>query len=138
MHRAKVLATIASVVVLSSAIAQEQPRTTVIFKSTTTAKGQPIVFPGANTEVTGSIGERPPGWVSEWHKHPFPRYHYVLEGVLTVEDEDGNRTNFLAGSLSIEQINTWHRAMNLGSTTAKWLFIDSCESGRTNVILRDK
>ena len=124
--------------IFTIASAQQQPNDVVLLKATTTSAGQPIVFPSANVEVTGTIGERPPGWSSPWHKHPYPRYHYVLDGTLTVEDESGKRTDYPAGSFSIEQVNTWHRAMNLGSKTAKWLYIDSAEAGKPNAIPKPK
>ena len=136
--RALAIAVVASTMTTLPAmvIGQSPPQTTVIFKSQTTSAGEPITFPTQNTEVTGSIGVRPPGWVGDWHRHPYPRFHYILEGTFTVEYETGETKSFSAGSLSVEPINVWHRPKNIGSIPAKWLFIDSAEAGKANVTPR--
>ena len=130
---ASVVATSSLGVLPNVSMGQGQPQTNVIYKSATTSAGEPLVFPTQNVEVTGSIGVRPPGWVGEWHKHPYPRIHYILEGTFTVEYENGETKNFPAGSLSVEPVNVWHRPKNVGNVAAKWLFVDAAESGKPNV-----
>ena len=120
------------------AVGQTQPQATVIYKSSTTSAGEPLVFPTQNIEVTGTIGVRPPGWVGEWHRHPYPRIHYILEGTFTVEYENGDVKSVPAGSMSVEPMNVWHRPKNIAAVPAKWLFIDTAEAGKPNVTSRAK
>jgi len=61
-------------------------------------------------------------------------YVYVLEGVLTIEMDNGTRRDFPAGSIFIEAFGTRHHGMNLRAVPAKLLFIDHAEEGQSNTI----
>ena len=122
-----------------AASTQEKPApekivATTIFQSTVTAAGQKIVFPSANTEVTALIVDLPAGADTGWHAHPYPRYAYVLDGAVTVENDAGARNTYAAGSFFVEQIGIYHH----GTTTVptKLLVIDQAEAGKGNQVNR--
>lgn len=120
----------------AAAPAQEgQPvKITPILKTTTTVTGQKLAYPLKNPEVTALIAEIPPGREVGWHKHPNIRYVYVVEGVLTIEMENGMRRDYPAGSVFVEAVETRHHGMNLGSGPLKVLFIDHAEEGQSNMV----
>jgi quercetin dioxygenase-like cupin family protein len=112
-----------------------QVKVTPIFSSITTAIGQPIALPKANAEVHVTMYEIPVGARLPVHKHPFPRYAYVLAGKLRVADKDNVRTfDYAAGDFLIEMIDTWHFGTNIGSEPVRLLVIDQVEAGQPNTI----
>jgi quercetin dioxygenase-like cupin family protein len=117
-----------------SASTQEKIVATTILRSTVTAAGQPIVFPSGKTEVAALMVDLPAGADTGWHKHPWPRYAYVMSGAVTVENEAGERKTYKAGEFVVEQINLFHR----GTTTAptRLLVIDQDVAGKGNQINR--
>ncbi len=117
-----------------SASTQEKITATKLFQSTVTAAGQPIVFPAGNTEVAALMVDIPAGADTGWHKHPWPRYAYVVSGAVTVENEAGQRQTYRAGEFVVEQINIFHR----GTTTepTRLLVIDQDVAGKGNQINR--
>ena len=119
------------------AAADDVPRVKVtpVFSSTTTAAGQPIVLPQSNAEVRVSMYEIPVGVRLPVHKHPSPRYAYVLAGKLRVTDEDNGRTfDYAAGDFLIEMLDTWHFGTNIGTEPVRLLVIDQVEAGQPNTI----
>jgi quercetin dioxygenase-like cupin family protein len=117
-----------------SASTQEKITATKLFQSTVTAAGQPIVFPASNAEVTALMVDIPAGADTGWHRHPWPRYAYVVSGAVTVENEAGQRQTYRAGEFVVEQINIFHR----GTTTepTRLLVIDQDVAGKGNQINR--
>lgn len=117
-----------------SASTQEKIVAKTIFHSTVTAAGQPIVFPTAKTEVMALMVDLPAGADTGWHKHPWPRYAYVISGAVTVENEAGQKQTYKAGDFAVEQLNIFHR----GTTTepTRLLVIDQDEAGKGNQINR--
>ena len=112
-----------------------QVKVTTIFSSMTTAIGQPIVLPKANAEVHVTVYEIPVGARLAVHKHPFPRYAYVLAGKLRVTEEDNGRTfDYIAGDFLIEMVDTWHFGTNIGTEPVRLLVIDQVEAGQQNTI----
>ena len=112
-----------------------QVKVTPIFASSTTAIGQPVVLPKVNAEVRVSIYEIPVGARLPVHKHPFPRYAYVLSGKLRVADKDNVRTfDYAAGDFLIEMLDTWHFGTNTGNEPVRLLVIDQVEAGQPNTI----
>jgi quercetin dioxygenase-like cupin family protein len=89
---------------------------TPVLKTTTTASGQPIVYPRTKSpQVTAVVVEIPPGADTGWHQHPYPCYGYILSGKLTVEVK-GEKTHVLrAGEALAEVVNTTHRGVNKGT-----------------------
>jgi len=119
--------------------AEDAPQVTVtpLMSATTTAIGQPIVLPQANVEVRVSIYDIPVGATLAVHKHPHPRYAYVLAGKLRViADADHARTfDYAAGDFLIEMVDTWHHGVNIGSEPVRLVVIDQVEAGQQNTIL---
>jgi quercetin dioxygenase-like cupin family protein len=121
--------------------AQEGARVTVtpVMSARTTAIGQPIALPKDNPEVRVTIFEIPVGATLPVHKHPFPRYAYVLAGRLRVSDKDNVRTfNYAAGDFLIEMIDTWHYGTNTGTEPVRLLVIDQVEAGQQNTTLLEQ
>jgi quercetin dioxygenase-like cupin family protein len=112
----------------------QQPvaKRTPIGKATTTEIGQPIEMVSP-AEVTTYTVELEVG-VFPTHKHPYQRIVYVLEGTLTVEDDDGNKKDFVAGSTLIEMREKWHRPVNKGPGKVKLLVVDIAKPGENNQI----
>lgn len=119
-----------------SASTQEKIVATTIFSSQRTAIGQKIVFPAANTEVTALLVDIPAGADTGWHAHPYPRYAYVLEGAITVENDAGARNSYKAGDFFVEQIGVFHHGTAAAPT--KLLVIDQDEAGKGNQINRSR
>ena len=112
-----------------------QVKVTPVFSSTTTAIGQPIALPKANAEVRVSMSEIPVGAQLPVHKHPFPRYAYVLAGKLRVTEKDNGRTfDYAAGDFLIEMLDAWHFGTNIGTEPVRLLVIDQVEAGQPNTI----
>ncbi len=110
---------------------------TPIASTNVTAAGQPIVLPGANAHVVASMFEIAPGAALPVHKHPYPRYGYVLAGTLRVTDaETGTSTDYKAGDFIVEMIERWHRGSNTGTETVRLLVIDQVEGDAPNTLLK--
>jgi quercetin dioxygenase-like cupin family protein len=110
---------------------------TPLASTTVTATGQPITLPQQNAQVLVSIYDIPPGAALPVHKHPFPRYAYVLAGALQVTSaETGKSQTYTAGNFIVEMIDQWHQGSNIGSEPVKLLVIDQVEEGSQNTLLR--
>ena len=89
--------------------------TQILLKSDTTYSGQKISYPQLpDNETTILKIIIPPGKTTGWHKHPYPVYAVVLQGVLTVEVEGKQPSLLKANEASSEVINTTHRGTNNG------------------------
>jgi len=103
-----------------------------------TSSGQPIVLPQGQVQTLVSTYEIPPGAMLPKHKHPFPRYAYVLAGTLKVTNLDIGRTDtFKAGDFILEAVDQWHQGANTGTEPVKLLVIDMVEKGKGNVVLHE-
>ncbi len=101
-------------------------KTKEILKATTTAAGQPIVYPRTDQpQVTASTVEIPSGGETGWHTHPVPLYAWVVAGTLTVEFEGGSRVEYREGDAIIEAVNTPQNGRNSGSTPVKLLIFST-------------
>ena len=108
---------------------------TMVSEDTTTDAGEPIRYLSTpNPEVSSMTLSLPPGAKTDWMTHPVPGYIYVLEGELTVEFEDGSRVVFKAGQGFLQARTKWHRGLNEGKTTMRFLAVFYGEKG-TPVIL---
>lgn len=119
-----------------SAWAADAPKVAVkpVLSTTATASGQPIAVP-ADPQLIVSIYEIPPGAVLPVHKHPFPRYAYVLAGDLSVINKDTNQTNrYKTGDFIVEVIGQWHLGRNDGKVPVRLLVMDQVEPGKSNVV----
>lgn len=111
---------------------------TPVASATTTAAGQPIVLPQKDVQVVVSTYEIAPGATLPVHKHPFPRYAYVLAGNLKVTSiETGQSTTYKTGDFIVEMIGQWHQGTNIGADPVKLLVIDQVEKGSPATVLRD-
>ena len=110
---------------------------TPVKSTAVTSTGQPIILPQKNVEVTASIFDIAPGATLPVHKHPFPRYGYVLAGTLKVTNVDtGKSDTFKAGDFIVEMIDQWHQGSNIGADPVKLLVIDQIEAGAQATVLR--
>jgi quercetin dioxygenase-like cupin family protein len=113
--------------------------TTQILSTKVTAAGQPILLPAGAVRVIATRYEIAPGATLPVHKHPYPRYAYVLSGHLTVTDADsGARNTYQAGDVIVEMIDRWHSGQNTGTDPVRLLVIDQIPDGAAATILRDK
>ena len=86
-----------------------------LLKTDTTETGQPINYPDiSNEEVTILKVTIPPGKSTGWHKHLFPVFAYVLDGTLTVQQENGKKIRIKKNASVSESINMYHSGMNEG------------------------
>jgi quercetin dioxygenase-like cupin family protein len=105
--------------------------------ATLTASGQPIVLPQGNIQVVTSTYEIAPGAKLPEHKHPYPRYGYLLSGELRITNtETGKSEDYKPGDFIVESLGQWHKAENIGTEPIKLLVIDQIEAGKNNTILR--
>jgi quercetin dioxygenase-like cupin family protein len=97
-----------------------------------TVTGQPIVAPEHPTVIATMVTFQP-GDKTSPHKHPWPHYGYVLEGVLTITNaETGQSFDLKAGQFLVEMQNTTHVGENKGTVPVKILIVDSVPEGVTN------
>lgn len=125
--------------VLAGPAAADAPKPVVrqVFSGTETASGQPLMLPQGQAEVIVSTYEIPPGAALPVHKHPFPRYAYVLAGRLAVTATDtGKVSSYGPGDFVVEMLDTWHSGTTVGDETVKLLVIDQVEPGKPNVVLK--
>ncbi|PSH70183.1 hypothetical protein CU102_03580 [Phyllobacterium brassicacearum] len=130
---------ILSFILMTLPAAAKEPQAvtvTPLMKTTRTVSGQPIEMP-KNPEVTASVCEIAPGAELKVHKHPFPRYAYMLSGTLAVTNiESGKITTLEAGDFFVEALSQWHKGKNVGKNPVKILVIDQAPRGENNVITR--
>jgi len=108
---------------------------TPVLTTDVTASGQPIVLPQKDAEVSASTYDIAPGAKLPVHKHPYPRYAYVLAGKLSVTNVDTGKTNtYETGGFIVEAVDQWHKAANIGSDAVKLLVIDMVPKGANNVV----
>jgi quercetin dioxygenase-like cupin family protein len=121
--------------------AYAQPKTDITIKqllsTTITSAGQKIVLPKNDAELVASIFEIPPRAQLPEHKHPYPRYGYILSGSLRVTDtETGQSKTYRPGDFVLESVDRWHTGANAGDEPARLLVIDIVQNGHTNTVLR--
>jgi quercetin dioxygenase-like cupin family protein len=119
--------------------AQQGIKSTPVFKSSTTAAGQPIQFPKTEKpEIAANLVEIAPGGESGWHKHPAPLYLHILEGELTLYLEGQEKPLvFGPGSGSIEPVDLWHNGKNLGSVPLRFLAVYVKDADTPGLILKN-
>ncbi len=123
--------------------AESQSQNQVVVKpvlsTTVTSSGQPIVLPQKDAQVVVSTYEIAPGAVLPEHKHPYPRYGYVLAGSLRVINDDTGKTeDYKTGDFILESVGQWHQGINTGTDPLKLLVIDIAEKGQPTVVLAKK
>jgi quercetin dioxygenase-like cupin family protein len=112
-------------------------RVTPVLASSLTATGQQIVLPRDNARVVVSLYDIAPDATLPEHKHPFPRYAYVLAGTLRVTNTETGRSRiYKGGDFIIEAIDQWHRGDSLESAPVKLLVIDQVPGEITNTVMK--
>jgi quercetin dioxygenase-like cupin family protein len=105
-----------------------------IAKTALTVTGQPILLPKDGPEVTVTMYDVPPRTRMPAHRHPHPRYGYVLSGHLRVTNFDAETVgNFSEGDFVVEARMQWHVGENPGDTPLKLLVIDQTPPGTSNI-----
>lgn len=114
----------------------EEVVVTPVLRTTETATGQPIILPPDNAELVVVTYEIQPGAVLPEHEHPHPRFAYVLQGNLRVDNtEMGKSDVYKAGDFIVEAISQWHKGTNFGTDPVKLLVIDVIPKDAENVEL---
>jgi quercetin dioxygenase-like cupin family protein len=130
---------IAAILIATSTHAADAPKISVqpIARTGTTITGEKIVVP-PNPDVVTSIATFPPGAELPVHKHPYPHYVYVLDGVLTVFNVDTGRSfTVKKGDFIVETNADWHYGKNEGMVPVKLLVIDQLPAGtKSNMTLK--
>ena len=110
---------------------------TPVLTAAVTATGQPIALPPDNARVLVSTYEIAPEATLPEHKHPFPRYAYVLAGTLRITNtETGHSDVYRTGDFIIEAIGQWHKAASLDDRPVKLLVIDQVAGDLSNIVMR--
>jgi quercetin dioxygenase-like cupin family protein len=123
----------------SQAYGQQKTDVTVkqLLSTTTTSAGQKLMLPKNDAGVVASIFEIPLRANLPDHKHPYPRYGYILSGSLRVTDtETGQSRTYRPGDFVVESVGRWHTGANLGEEPVRLLVIDIVQNGHANTILR--
>ena len=119
----------------AGALAQSAPVSTPVGVYEATVSGQPIALPQGPVKVTVSRTDLPAGGLIPPHKHPFPRYNYVIEGGVKVTNLDtGQVQEFRAGQFIVEAVGQWHKGEALDNKPAALLAIDQAPPGQVNMI----
>ena len=127
----------AALALAGSAAAQTPPApiTTTLKTLSATSAGQPIVAPAGPLQVTVSETTVPPHGQIASHKHPYPRYVYVLSGQVKVTNlATGESYELKAGDMSVDPVDQWHKAEALGSGPARLIALDQTPPGVSNVV----
>ena len=107
-------------------------------KTAVTDGGQPIVLPQTDARVIASIFDIAADATLPVHKHPFPRYAYVLAGELRVTNvETGEGRTYRTGDFIVEMVGRWHQGQSLGGKPVKLLVIDQIEGDAPHTVARD-
>jgi quercetin dioxygenase-like cupin family protein len=107
---------------------------TPISKGSTTASGQPLVYPAGKAEATAAIVTIEPGGDTGKHQHPIPQYAYILEGTVIVQADGGKERIYKAGDGFLEDVNLTHQGWNRGETPAKMLIVYMGVQGKAGVV----
>jgi len=127
-----------STVVHASAVDRSESPVLVtpILSTSTTATGQPIVLPSQHAHVLVWIYDIAPGATLPEHKHPHPRYAYVLAGTLRItESQAGRSLVYRPGDFIVEAIGQWQQAESLNNEPVKLLVIDQVPGDVPNTVL---
>jgi len=118
--------------VLFAAPAFAAPVVTPLANTDKTVIGQTIVAPEHPTVIATVITFQP-GDKTAKHKHLWPHYGYMLEGVLTITNsETGQSFDVKPGEFLVEMQNTAHVGENRGAVPVKILIVDTVPAGTTS------
>jgi quercetin dioxygenase-like cupin family protein len=129
-----------SALVAAPAMAQTPPApvSTAVGAFDTTVSGQPIVLPQGPAHLAVTQTDLAAGGVIAPHKHPYPRYNYVLAGGVRVTNLDtGAVQEFRAGQVIVEAVCQWHKGEALDGQPARLLAFDQTPPGQGNMIRKE-
>jgi quercetin dioxygenase-like cupin family protein len=99
-----------------------------------TVSGQPIILPQGPARLTVTQTDLAAGGLIPPHKHPWPRYNYVLAGAVRVTNLDtGAVQDFKAGEVIVEAVGQWHKGEALGGPV-RLLAFDQAPPGQANMV----
>jgi quercetin dioxygenase-like cupin family protein len=119
------LAAATSALVPGALVADEAPTLSVetLFAGSTTAIGQPLVYPPGEALVTSQIIILPPGAETGWHVHAVPLYGYILDGELTVDYGERGTHVYRTGDSLLEAVDWPHNGHNKGAVPVRILAV---------------
>jgi quercetin dioxygenase-like cupin family protein len=104
----------------------------------TTASGQPILLPQGPVAVSTYLTTLASGAVIPAHRHPWPRYAYIVSGKLKVTNLQTGTVQILgAGDFAVEARDQWHMGETLDGTEVQLYVIDQAPPGEANMIRRE-
>jgi quercetin dioxygenase-like cupin family protein len=133
---------LSALIVLAAAPAFAQappaPVSTPVGAFDATVSGQPIILPQGPAHLAVTQTDLAAGGVIAPHKHPYPRYNYVLAGGVRVTNLDtGAVQEFRAGQVIVEAVGQWHKGEALDGKPARLLAFDQTPPGQTNMIRKE-
>lgn len=106
-----------------------------LLRTASTTSGGSIRLPNGPVEAVAAKYQIASHASLPIHKHPFPRFGYVLSGSLVVTNAETHGFKvFNAGDFIAEDVGTWHEARNYQAQPVELLVIDLVEAGAANVI----
>lgn len=107
-----------------------------ILRTDTSVTGQPLKnAAGAGYQLVSVRTTLQPGGGIAPHKHPYPRFSYVISGRIALIDvESGVRREFGPGDAIAEPVDRWHAGEVIGSEPVELVAFDQVPTGQTNVI----
>lgn len=108
-----------------------------IAQTNTYMNGERITLP-ENPNLRVMQYELPVGAALPMHKHPYPRYAYIMQGeVEFIYPPDNKVVKWKEGTFAAEAPNHWHWGRNSGNVPMKILVIDHLPDGETtNTVIR--
>jgi quercetin dioxygenase-like cupin family protein len=119
------------------ALAEDAKPVTVtpIVTTDETASGQKIFMPQGDLTLTAMRYDIAPGAALPEHKHPYPRYAYVVAGTIAVTNTvTGKTTIYHPGEIIVEAVDQWHKASNTGTDTITLIVYDFAPKGAANTV----
>ena len=114
------------------------PQSLQVLRSATTVAGQPIALPNGPIELVVTQTNVGPGGVIPMHRHRWPRYVRVEEGVIRLTFADGGPgRDFGPGDVIVEAIDTWHEGRVIGPGHVRLVAFDLAPPGQSNMERRD-
>lgn len=110
------------------------PQSLELMRTTSTIGGQPIAFPQGPVELRATLTIVGRGGVIPMHRHRWPRYVRIEEGVVRLSFADGRPgRDYGPGDIIVEAIDTWHEGRVVGAVTARLIAYDFTPPGQSNM-----
>lgn len=119
---------------------QTKPKTTteVILKTNKSWDDAPYKnYPAGNPELIVMTYHIPANSALPWHKHFVPNAAYVVSGVLTVEQKNGNKKIFTKGQVVPEMVGPIHRGVTGDEPVELVVFYASSDQSKITETVND-